>query len=100
MTERTWAALGLVWCCAACEPRTSREQCDQLLDRYVEKLVTEEHPEASLGEIVQRQMQARELAHADPRFEFERCPDTVRASQFDCAMNAHTVNGIEQCLIL
>ena len=100
MIERTWVALGALACCAACESGLSEQQCDQLLDRYVEKLVTEEHPEASLAEVVQKQKRARELARSDPRFEFDRCSETVRGSQFRCAMKAHTVNGMEQCLIL
>jgi hypothetical protein len=84
----------------SCESQLTANECDQLLDRYVEKLVQEEHPETSTEELARRKELARELAHADPRYEFERCPVVVRATHFRCAMQANTVDGMERCLVM
>ncbi len=89
-----------LWCAVACEPRLTAEQCEQLLDRYTEKLLLEENPRALGEEVVRRQEQARLLVRRDPAYEFTRCPSLVRPTQFRCAMRATTVDDIERCLVM
>ena len=83
-----------------CEPKLTDEQCEQLLDRYTEKLLREENPKAGTEEVSLRQQQARVLARRDPNYEFDRCPSLVRLAQFRCAMAAETVDDIERCLVM
>lgn len=83
-----------------CGPKLTSSDCEQLLDRYVEKLIREEHPRTSTEVIGVRQDQARALAHADPKFEFSRCSALVDLAQFRCAMHAETVDAMERCLVL
>ncbi len=85
---------------SSCSEPLSNDECERLLDHYTERLMRDESPDVSLSKIAEKQEQARKLAKEDPLFEFERCSDKVSRSQFDCAMAAGNVNGIEQCLML
>ena len=83
-----------------CGKPLTQSECDELLDHYTEQLVLEEHPGTASDEVVQRQAEARELARREARYEFDKCPAKVSRRQFRCAMNAKTVDAIEQCLVL
>ncbi len=84
----------------SCGKRLSDAECDSLLDHYTSKLVVNENPDASPFVIAEKQRLARELAHRDPKFEFDNCDDDVSRRQFDCAMAAMDVDSIERCLTL
>jgi hypothetical protein len=84
----------------SCGKRLSDVECDTLLDHYTSKLVTNENPDASPFAIAEKQRLARELAHRDAKFEFDRCDNQVSRRQFDCAMAAMDVDAIERCLTL
>jgi len=83
-----------------CGKRLSEAECDSLLDHYTSKLVVNENPDATPYFIAEKQRLARELAHQDPKFEFDHCDDKVSRRQFDCAMAAMDVDSIERCLLL
>jgi hypothetical protein len=84
----------------SCGKRLSDVECDTLLDHYTSKLVTNENPNASPFLIAEKQRLARELAHREPKFEFDYCDERVSRRQFDCAMAALDVDSIERCLTL
>lgn len=84
----------------ACRSPLTEGECDQLLDRYTEKLMLDENPKATPATIVEKQAAARLLARQDPVFEFSACARKVGRSQFECAMQAGDVDSIERCLTL
>jgi hypothetical protein len=84
----------------ACGKPLDAAECDRLLDRYTERLVLQEQPDSTPEELAHRMRQARELAHRDDVFEFDRCASLVSRRQFECAMSAPTVDDFERCLIL
>lgn len=83
-----------------CGKRLSEAECETLLDHYTAKLVGSEYPNPSPFLIAEKQRLARELAHQDPKFEFDRCDNDVSRRQFECAMAAMDVDSIERCLTL
>lgn len=84
----------------SCGKRLSEVECETLLDHYTAKLVGSEYPNPSPFLIAEKQRLARELAHQDPKFEFDRCDNDVSRRQFECAMAAMDIDSIERCLTL
>ena len=80
-----------------CRKPVTAEECNELLDRYVELLVRSDRPGTSAGEIVKLQAEARTKAATDPAF--VHCAREVSRSQFDCAMQAANADVLEQCLL-
>jgi len=80
-----------------CGKAPSREECDLLLEHYVELLVNSDRPGTSAAELQKLQLVAREKAKADP--EFATCTERVSRRAFDCAMSAPTADVLEQCLL-
>lgn len=103
--RRPRAKLGaFVWgialsCSASCAKPLGEQECDKLLEHYTERLLREEQPDVSNVEVGLKQAEAKRLAHEAPRFEFERCPELVSRQQFECAMTAGNVDGVERCLM-
>jgi hypothetical protein len=81
----------------ACGKRPSREECDALLDHYVELLVTSDRPGTNAAELLKLQTQARDKAKSDP--EFMECKSRVSRRELDCAMSAPSADLLEQCLL-
>ncbi len=99
MTRKSWGASLLVLpplllgCSSPLEP----QECDRLLDRYVELLLRDDRPKASAGEVLRLQQEARRKAGQDPAF--GECRSRVSRRSFDCAMKADDANRLEQCLL-
>jgi hypothetical protein len=99
MTRNAWAAsllalpVLLVGCSAPLEP----QECDHLLDHYVELLLRDDRPKASAGEVLRLQQEARRKASQDPAF--GECRSRVSRRSFECAMKADDANRLEQCLL-
>lgn len=97
----SWIALAcaapLLLC--ACGKPLSEDDCEALLNRYTELLIRADDPDAPAQHISELQQQARELAHNDPKYEFDRCSDEVSRKGFECAMRAPSVDEMERCLI-
>lgn len=89
-------SLCVLLCCACGKPPTS-EECNALLEHYVELLVNSDRPGTSAAELQKLQSQAREKAKADA--EFRACSGRVSRRAFDCAMGAPNVDILEQCLL-
>jgi hypothetical protein len=85
-------ALGLL----ACGKPVTPEECQALLDRYVEKLVGSDRPGTSASEVFRLKHETRKKAQADP--EFRNCRSEVSRRQMDCALEAETVDRMEICL--
>ena len=99
----TWAPparavlLGCAWLLGACGKPPTHEECDALLEHYVELLVNSDRPGTNAAELHKLQLQAREKAKDDP--EFRACSDRVSRRAYDCAMNASNADLLEQCLL-
>jgi len=98
--SRLGAALAMLACAfgsLACGKPPSHDECDALLDHYVELLVNSDRPGTSAAELHKLQIQARDKARADP--EFASCSERVSRRAFDCAMSAPNADVLEQCLL-
>jgi hypothetical protein len=82
---------------AACGKPPSRDECDALLDHYVELLVNSDRPGTNAAELHKLQTQARDKAKDDP--EFRECSARVSRHAFDCAISAPNADLLEQCLL-
>jgi hypothetical protein len=82
---------------AGCGKRLEPEECNLLLDHYVELLLREDRPKSSAAEILRLQLDARHKADKDPAF--HECRERVSRRSFDCAMDAEDANRLEQCLL-
>ena len=92
--------LGLAWAAGpGCSRSLDEQECEQLLDRYTAQLLREEHPEASAQLVADKQRAARELARSKGVYEFHECPNRVSRRQFQCAMTADNLDGMERCLL-
>ena len=89
----TLAALGVTSCGKAPSP----DECNQLLDHYVELLVSSDRPGTNAGELHKLQLQARQQATLDPAF--AECKSRVSRHALECAMAATNADKLEQCLL-
>jgi hypothetical protein len=85
-----------LFCCSCGKPPTA-DECQALLEHYVELLVSSDRPGTSAAELQKLQLQAREKAKGDP--EFRACSERVSRRAFDCAMSAPSADILEQCLL-
>ena len=81
---------------AGCRKIATRQQCDAIVDRYVDLVVKSDAPDAGAAEIAAMKSMVREIAAADE--DFRSCPTHVEIAQYDCAMKAATPETIEKCL--
>ena len=82
---------------AGCGKPPSHDECDALLEHYVELLVNSDRPGTSAADLHKLQGQAREKAKSDP--EFAACSERVSRRAFECAMSAPNADVLEQCLL-
>ena len=94
--KRLGAGLLVLLACGCGKPLQTNE-CQQLLDHYVELLLRDDRPKSSAGEVMRVQQEARKKAERDPAF--SECRDRVSRKSFDCAMGAEDANRLEQCLL-
>jgi hypothetical protein len=91
------ATAGLVATAApGCKAKASRTECDQLLERYAQLVVTERYPDASAAQVEAFHQQEKREALGDDNF--KNCSSEVSKSEFDCAMKAPTADTFEKCL--
>jgi len=88
------AACGLTG--VACKSKVTAAQCDLLIDRYAQLVVTEKFPDASADLI--RSEQERERCEARSDDAFKNCRSEVNETEFSCAMRAATADALEKCL--
>jgi len=100
MTRARLASALLVSCALlshGCGKPPTHDECDALLDHYVELLVNSDRPGTNAAELHKLQIQAREKAKSDP--EFATCTERVSRRELECAMKASTADLLEQCLL-
>ena len=90
-------AIALLLLATGCGKRLEANECQLLLDHYVELLLRDDRPKSSAGEILRVQQEARKKAERDPAF--HECRERVSRSGFACAMDAQDANRLEQCLL-
>lgn len=88
-----WLPIALLGCA---EPLTEAE-CVRMLDRYTELLIRSDRANAKAAEREKLKAEARAKASRDP--EFQRCPEAVSRRQYECAIDAPDVDGMERCLL-
>jgi hypothetical protein len=81
---------------AGCKAKVSGAQCDQLLDRYAQLVVTEKYPDASAAQIEAERGRERSEARGDDAF--KNCSSEVSRAEFECAMKAATAEAFLKCL--
>lgn len=81
---------------ASCKPKITTAQCDALVDRYAQLVVTEKMPDAGAATIKAEQERERGEARGDDSF--KNCTSEVSRAEFDCAMRAPTADALEKCL--
>ena len=93
-------ALLLLWLPAAaatgCKAKATAGECDQLLERYAQLVVTERYPDASAAQIKTFHDQEKREALGDDAF--KNCSSEVSKAEFDCAMRAPSADTFEKCL--
>jgi hypothetical protein len=82
---------------SACGKPPTHDECDALLDHYVELLVGSDRPGTSAADLHKLKLLARDKAKIDP--EFAACSERVSRRAFDCAMSAPNADVLEQCLL-
>jgi hypothetical protein len=92
------AALAAIALAAAggCKPKATGAQCDQLLDRYAELVVTERFADAGQDRINAEREREKSEARGDDAF--KNCSSEVSRVEFDCAMRAASADAVEKCL--
>ena len=94
-------AAGLALAAAAlgpsgCKAKASGAQCDQLLDRYAELVVTERFADASADQVKAERDREKSEARGDDAF--KNCSSEVSQAELECAMHAATADAVEKCL--
>jgi hypothetical protein len=98
--QRPLACVLLAGCAllaTGCGKRPSHDECQALLDHYVELLVNSDRPGTNAGELHKLQLLARDKAKEDP--EFAACTERVSRRELECAMSASNADVLEQCLL-
>jgi hypothetical protein len=79
-----------------CKPKATTSDCDALIARYAQLVVTETFPDAS-PEVVRKE-QERERTEARSTDSLKNCSSEVSRAEMDCAMRATSTTAFEKCL--
>lgn len=88
--------LALASSASGCKPKASVAQCDQLLERYAQLVVTERFVDASADQIKTEREREKGEARGDDAF--KNCSSEVSQTELDCAMHATSADAVEKCL--
>jgi hypothetical protein len=89
------AAMGALGGFAGCRKKLTKEQCDQMLDRYAELVVKERYTDAGPDSAAEWTHERTEALRSD---EFKNCLTEVQESERVCAMKAPTSSALVKCL--
>jgi hypothetical protein len=76
----------------SCRKKVNRQQCDEMLDRFIDLVAKEQMPDAS----AEKKAQTRAEAKADVAF--KNCTSEVQPEEFACAMKAEASEAMLKCL--
>ena len=97
-TARALRAVLLLTLFAGCQRQLTADECNQLIDRYVELLLRARRPDASAQDLAELQAAAR--ARAAQASSLLRCNRHISRRAFRCAMQeASTADELERCLL-
>ncbi|HEX3771821.1 MAG TPA: hypothetical protein VHV30_13185 [Polyangiaceae bacterium] len=89
-------AIAATFAAGGCKPKASPNECDALIDRYAELVVTEHFPDAGGDQVrAERDREKREARGDDA---FKNCSSEVSHSEYECAMRAGNADALEKCL--
>jgi hypothetical protein len=91
-----FAVVAIAATTGACKKHVTPDQCDQLLDRYAQFVVTEKAKDATPEAIKAEQAREREEARSDD--DFKNCTSELSTEDFACAMAAQTSAALLKCL--
>ena len=98
MTRLAVSALLVAALLPACRRRpVTQDECDRLLDRYVDMQVRIDEPKPRAETLERAREGARALAAKDRAF--RACTTEVTRESMDCALVANDADQIERCLI-
>jgi hypothetical protein len=92
----TFVAAVAVVCAAGCKPKASASECDQLLERYAQLVVTARFADAGAEQIKTEREREKSEARGDDAF--KNCSSEVSHAEFECAMSAPSADALEKCL--
>ncbi len=92
MKQVVLLAFSALACFASCARRPSAEQCDAMLDRYLELSEEEQRPAARAEHIAHRRAT---LAYVSAE---KRCSQEISNAELECAMKAPSANDWEACI--
>jgi hypothetical protein len=81
---------------AACKPKASASECDQLLERYAQLVVTERFADAGAEQVKAEREREKSEARGDDAF--KNCSSEVSRVELECAMKAPNADALEKCL--
>ena len=81
----------------SCGKPVTQSECDQLLQRYTEKVIDQARPSTNQAERLELIAKTRQAAKIDPAF--ATCTQQVSRTEFECAMAANNADEIERCLL-
>ena len=90
------ALLAALAVASGCRPKASARDCDLLLERYAQLVVTERYPDASAAQVQAEHDREKREAMGDDAF--KNCSSEVSRSEFECAMRAPSADKLEKCL--
>ena len=86
----------LVLLAVGCKHRVTQAQCDAIVERYAELVVSDALPDASASVVAEEREREKAAAHGDDSF--KNCTSELRMSDYECAMHASTPDAVEKCL--
>ncbi|MBX3186453.1 MAG: hypothetical protein KF819_05525 [Labilithrix sp.] len=86
----------LVLSASGCKQKVSQKQCDELIDRYADLVVTQRLPDAGAAELETERGHERGVARAEDAF--KNCASTVQAAEHACGMKATSPEALLKCL--
>jgi hypothetical protein len=82
---------------SGCREPLGRQECEKLVDKYIELLTRQGSVPPQSDEVLRRQAEARMRFADDPKF--LDCAGHVSRSAYECAMHSSTPDVFEQCLL-
>ena len=79
-----------------CKAKANDAECEALIDRYAQLVVTEKFPDAAAEAILAERDREKKEARADDTL--KNCSSEVSRAELECAMRATTTDAFERCL--